>query len=79
MSDKEEYMKKLDDIQRDINWIIQYLIKRDEPIQPPPFMPLPDNLKIYQTNCAKCGMSFEGSTSYYCAKPDCPTFTKTTL
>lgn len=77
MSDKEEYMKKLDDIQRDVNWIIQYLIKRDEPVQSPPY--IPDNLKVYQTKCAKCGMTFEGMVGYHCSDSQCPTFTKTTL
>ena len=37
MSDKhEEYIKRLDKIERDLSWIIQYLLKKDEPHQIPP-------------------------------------------
>lgn len=72
MSNKhEEYIKRLDKIERDLSWIIQYLLKKDQPFNPP--------LEIYKTHCNKCGMTFEGATSYWCPEPMCPTFTKTTL
>lgn len=78
MSDKhEEYIRRLDKIERDLSWIIQYLLKKDEPSQIPPY--LPPDLNTYKTHCAKCGMSFEGVTGYWCPEPDCPIFTKTAL
>ena len=74
MSDKhEEYIKRLDKIERDLSWIIQYLLKKDQPFNPPPFNP---PLEIYKTHCARCGMNFEGITSYLCSHSDCPIFTK---
>lgn len=71
---KNEYTERLDKIQRDVDWIIQYLLKRDEPVQPPPY-----TAPTSTTRCAKCGMSFEGITGYYCSDPRCPTFPRTTL
>ena len=70
-------MKKMDEIQRDINWIIQYLMKKDEPIQPPPYMPN-EPVKLMPTICNKCGMKFWGTTGYRCPNSDCPIFIKTT-
>lgn len=78
MSDKhEEYIKRLDKIERDLSWIIQYLLKKEDPHQIPPSWPT--SPKIYKTHCTKCGMTFEGVTSYWCSEPTCPIFTKTTL
>ena len=78
MSDKhEEYINRLDKIERDISWIIQYLLKKDEPFQIPPSFP--PALEIYKTHCTKCGMTFEGVTGYWCPQADCPIFTKTPL
>jgi hypothetical protein len=77
MSDKhEEYIKRLDKIERDISWIIQYLIKKDEPFQIPPYNPY--DLNKTQL-CSKCGMEFKGSTGYYCPNQTCPIFSKTTV
>lgn len=84
MSDREEYMAKLDKIQRDLNWIIRYLMKRDEPMQIPPYNPNQTHPwpsgRPYQessTTCSKCGMTFKGITSYSCQDPECPTFFNT--
>jgi len=78
MSDKhEEYVKRLDKIEKDLSWIIQHLLKKDEPFQTTPYLPSDPNK--YKTHCVKCGMSFEGAISYWCPEPTCPTFTKTTL
>jgi hypothetical protein len=30
----------------------------------------------YKTKCSKCGMTFDGITSYYCSNNDCPIFLK---
>ena len=69
---KEEYLKRLDKLQRDVEWITQYLLKRDMPIQPPPYNP-----NDYSTRCSKCGLVFSGITGYYCQDSQCPTFAKT--
>ena len=83
MSDKEEYLKRLDKIQRDLDWIIQYLLKRDEPKSLPPYNPYNPNYPgIGVSNaltCGKCGLNFSGTTNYACHIPDCPTFVRTTF
>ena len=72
MSDKhEEYIKRLDKIESDLSWIIQYLLKKEQLFSPP--------LQIYKTYCNKCGMTFEDVTGYWCPQANCPIFTKTTL
>lgn len=78
MNDKQEYMEKLDKIQRDLDWVIQYLLKKDQPVQPPPFNPDYPGWGSTRTICSKCGMEFNGVTSYYCANNDCPVQVKTT-
>lgn len=78
MSDKEEYLERLDKIQRDLNWIIGYLLKRDEPQHfPPPYDP--NYPGIGSSNmCSKCGLNFFGMIGYVCSVPNCPTFARTT-
>jgi hypothetical protein len=74
MSDKhKEYIKRLDKIERDISWIIQYLLKRDKPISQPPYIPTYES----NTTCSKCGLTFDRTTSYWCINNECPLFTKT--
>ena len=70
MSDKDEYIRRLDKIERDIEWIIQYLLKTNEPSSPPPYVP-PVTPKA-STICSKCGMKWEGVMSYYCSSINCP-------
>jgi nitrogenase molybdenum-iron protein alpha/beta subunit len=67
MSDKEEYIRRLDKIERDLEWIIQYLSKKDVPVQPSP-----DPNYWAQTICKKCGMNWSGVMGYVCASQDCP-------
>lgn len=76
MSDKEEFIRlhrRLDKIERDLEWIIQYLLKKDIPIQPSPYIPpSPDPNYWAQTICKKCGMNWSGVMGYVCASQDCP-------
>lgn len=67
MSDKEEYIRRLDKIERDIRWIIQYLMKQDRSIQPPPYVPPSAKL----TTCSKCGVDWDGAMGYACTRSDC--------
>lgn len=72
---ENEYIKRLDKLQRDITWIMHHLLTKDQPIQSPPYVPsYPYNNEI---RCSKCGMVFSGITSYSCADSHCPTFAKT--
>jgi len=50
---------KLDKIQNDINWIVQYLLKQDKPVQPPPFVqtyynPLYPQVISQEPQCPNC-------------------------
>lgn len=78
MSKHEEYIERLDRIERDLQWIIQYLLKKDQPISPPPYNPIYPGIGTASTNCAKCGMSFDGVTGYVCYQQDCPKFLRVT-
>ncbi len=73
MSDKS-YHEKLDEIQRDLAWVIQYLLKMNQPVQPPPYVPPP----AYPRQCARCGISLSGVMGFVCGDPQCPTFPRVT-
>lgn len=60
-----EIIKQLESINNKIDKLIKSLDNKDD-INP-------------STKCIKCGMTFEGATSYWCPEPMCPIFTKTTL
>lgn len=78
---------RLNKIQNDIDWIVKYLLKQNEQIQPPPFNPpkppyeynplLPT---VWQTKpqCRKCGMYLDKVMGYVCGDNHCPTFMKAT-
>ena len=75
MSDKDEYIRRLDKIERDLEWIIRYLLKKDVTIQPSPYKPPPaDHDPTYwaQQTCSKCGMKWNGVMGYVCSNVDCP-------
>jgi hypothetical protein len=77
MTDEKDINERLGDIERDLRWIIQYLLKRDQPIQPPPYIPS-DRTKPTLTwpntvMCSRCGMNFSGSMGYVCTDKNCPT------
>jgi len=76
VSDKDEYIQILDKIERDLEWIIQYLLKKEAAIQPSPYIPpSPDPYPNYgtQTICERCGMNWSGTMEYVCAsRQDCP-------
>jgi len=75
MSDKDEYIRRLDKIERDLEWIIKYLLRKDVPIQPSPYKPPPaDHDPTYwaQATCRKCGMNWSGTMGYVCPSQDCP-------
>ena len=74
MEDKE-FTERLKKIERDVEWLIQYLLKKDEPTPVPPF--IPDYPYNRETRCSKCGMVFSGITGYSCPDAQCPTFAKT--
>lgn len=70
MSDKEEYIRRLDKIERDLQWLIQYTLKKDNPLQPPPFT-TPNTYKTGD-RCYICGIDFSQNTGYVCASQYCP-------
>ncbi len=73
----EKIQSDVEDIKRDVAWIIQHLLKKDEPNPIPPHVPYPPNdIDPYfgVTRCQKCGMEFRGVMGYVCADIHCPTF-----
>lgn len=75
----QKIQSDVEQIKRDVAWIIQYLLKKDEPVQPAPYVPYPPNdIDPYMgiTKCSKCGMEFRGPVGYVCADIHCPTFLK---
>ena len=82
MSDKDEYIRRLDKIERDLEWIIKYLLRKDVPIQPSPYKPPPsdhDSIYFALTTCSKCGMKWNGPMGYVCPSQDCPVQFKATF
>ena len=73
----EQIQSDVEDLKRDIAWIIQYLLKQNQPIQPPTYVPYPPG-NTPPTKCSKCGMEFRGVTGYVCGDTKCPTFLKVT-
>lgn len=76
MTDEKDINERLGDIERDLRWIIQYLLKRDQPIQPPPYIPNYQPVQLNWPNtvmCSRCGMNFSGSMGYVCTDKNCPT------
>jgi hypothetical protein len=71
MSDKDEYIRRLEKIERDIEWLIQYLSKENEPSPPTPYIPPAAPFQSTSV-CSKCGINWEGSMGYYCASLNCP-------
>lgn len=83
MTDEKDINERLGDIERDLSWIIQYLLKRDQPIQPPPYIPnsfptIPTLTWPDKTYCSKCGMNWSGAMGYVCNDQKCPIQLKTT-
>lgn len=78
MSDKS-YHEKLDEIQRDLAWIVQYLLKMNQPIQPPPYNPWPGGIMpVLPRKCPRCGLDLSGAMAYVCNDQQCPTFARVT-
>ena len=91
MNEENDINSRLERIERDLSWIIQYLLKRDQPIQPPPYIPNPYPTiptipttpptipnwpnKVY---CPKCGMEWSGVMGYVCMDQSCPIQMKVT-
>jgi hypothetical protein len=76
-TDIAEIKKNVEELKRDIAWIVQYLLKQNEPISPPPFVPTMPSLGDYK--CFKCGMTWSGTAmSYYCSNIYCPIQVKVT-
>lgn len=74
--DLEKILKNLDKIEDIINRPYEpYEYPGDNTPQPGDGTPGPYD---FSTTCSKCGMTFEGMTSYYCPQNDCPTFMKAT-
>jgi hypothetical protein len=73
----EQIQSDVEDIKRDIAWIIQYLLKQNQPIQPPPYVPYPPG-NTPPVKCSKCGIEFKSPMGYVCADTHCPTFLKVT-
>lgn len=71
--DLEKILKKIENLEDIINRPYQTFEYPSE-VYPQPY--IPDSLG--KTKCVKCGIEFNGVTSYYCSRNDCPTFTKAT-
>ena len=76
MSDIEERLKN---IERDIAWIVSYLLKKDEPIQQPPYvvdidMQTPRKVPEFEkvSVCSLCGIEWKGVMGYSCSNMSCP-------
>ena len=85
----EQIQSDVEDIKRDIAWIIQYLLKQNQPIQPPPYVPTIPNpfdpalptvpwQPVTRQSCPKCGIRLDGVMGYVCGDTNCPTFFKVT-
>jgi hypothetical protein len=78
MAEHEEYIERLDKIEKNIDWIITYLLRKDLPVIPPAYTP--DKFKFPEPNiiptlltCSKCGINLSPTMSYSCMHSDCPT------
>ena len=86
MSEDADINERLSRIERDISWLIQYLLKKDQPLQTPPHIPYPSPTTLPPTvptwsdkvYCPKCGMDWSGVMGYVCNDMKCPTQTKIT-
>lgn len=88
MTDKEEYMEKLNQIIKQLDSISLRLYALEatrgygKPEPDPNYWHLPrtPNLDpmIGATKCIKCGMEFRGATGYVCNTYGCPTFMQVT-
>lgn len=60
------------EVKRDISWIIRYLLARDTPPNPPPYVP--DTVPGWPNavRCSKCRLDFSGVMGFVCANQDCP-------
>ena len=74
-----------DEIKQDLEKILKKLDRLEDIINRPhePYeYSVGNTLQPYYHSktgtCSKCGMTFEGTTSYYCTQNDCPTFMKAT-
>ena len=72
-----------DEIKQDLEKILKRLDKIEDVINRPyePYEYPGDNTPqpyYSATSCAKCGMTFEGVTGYYCPQNVCPTFIRAT-
>lgn len=79
MNEENDINSRLERIERDLSWIIQYLLKRDQPIQSPPYIPNPwpnttPSVPRWpdRVTCSKCGMDWSGVTGYVCMDNKCP-------
>jgi len=73
MNKKDKYIKRLDKIERDLSWVIQYMLKKDQSVSPPPYIPtttFPPNLA--KDTCPKCGIDISGPIGYVCQDINCP-------
>lgn len=73
---EDKNAEKLDKIQNDLNWIIRYLLARDQPYKYDPSAPWPTTYP--KQSCPKCGISLDGVMGYVCGDTRCPTFMKVT-
>lgn len=66
--------KKLERLERSVNTQSNpFVYPGDNTPQPSyPANPFPHTAN--STVCGKCGLEFEGATSYYCPSDDCPIF-----
>lgn len=87
MSDKEDYIKRLDEITNQLEKIsisLDWLVRREfDKVNTPKYQPVPNyptpypNVEV-STTCSKCGMVWKGDMLYSCTQFDCPIQTKST-
>lgn len=88
MTDKEEYMEKLNEIIKQLDSISSRLYALEatrgygKPQPDPNYWQYPRTLDIDPmigvVKCIKCGMEFRGATGYVCTTQGCPTFAQVT-
>ena len=78
MTDKQEYIKRLDKIQNDLDLLREEvrLLTRHVWNSPKPANPLTPTTPPYDpfpsTICPKCGMEWKGVMGYVCTNQPCP-------
>ncbi len=74
----EDISDRLDNLERDVRWLVQYVMQLNRPLQPPPYIPNPVPTQLDSTTCSTCGMLWSGAIGYVCLNQNCPIQMKVT-